>query len=310
MASGGADDDAIFTTVSRPRTVEAHILQTLAPRFCAHRRVAGVVSVRTLESTIEQSGPTIVLLHGRGHAATMWAPVASLLAETHRVAAIDLPGFGHSAAAPLTSDDPRAGLAFFSKPVSAWLKTRSDASIVLVGHSLGGLVALDLALAKELPIAALVLINAMGLHPEVTLKSRLYLRAGPERIARARGLLGMVPDVAARADDLEASLLPLRHELLTTRGGRPQASRAFNTMLPLTGPVFHHRPRLGEIDAPVLLLWGERDDAFLLPVAIDARARFKNAELVTLDAGHSPHVELPTQTYAALEAFLRRSGER
>jgi len=307
MAASSTEGDDIFTVVSRPGPVEMQILDALSPTMIARRRVACGVNLRTLETTSPHHGHAVVLLHGRGHASTIWAPIAAKLAERRTVLAADLPGFGHSASPPfLSSHDGMAGLSFFSRPIGEWLVGRGDASIVLVGHSLGGLVALQLALERRLPVAALVLVDAMGLSPTVTLKSRLYLRTGPERIASVRSLLGIDRALRPRAGDLEASLLPLRHELLTTRGGRPQASRAFNAMLPLTGDAFHLRDRLGDVDVPVLLVWGERDDAFLLPVAIDAQTRMPRAELVTLDAGHSPHIEMPARTCSAIDAFLSR----
>jgi pimeloyl-ACP methyl ester carboxylesterase len=102
----------------------------------------------------------------------------------------------------------------------------------------------------------------------------------------------------------------LREELLLARGGRPRASRAFNALLPLFGAPFHYRDRLHEVDAPTLLLWGEADDGFPLPVAIDARTRMPHAELVVVPAGHSPHVEAPFQTLARIEAFIARVDSR
>ncbi len=235
----------------------------------------------------------------------MWAPVAARLAETRSVVAVDLPGFGHSAAEPLSANRPEAGLTFFSAPVRAWLEARNDASVVIVGHSLGGLVALDIVLAKTLPIAALVLVDAMGLSPVLTARSRLYLRAGPERIARARRLVGIDPAPSAGSGDLASRLAPLRLELLTARGGHAAAARAaFDTMVPIVGAPFHLRDHLGEVVAPVLLLWGEHDDAFPLPIAIDAATRFPNARVVTIDAGHSPHVDAPATTAIAIETFL------
>ncbi len=293
--------DSIFTVVSRPGPVELRILEGLQPAVVVHRRVGAGVSLRTIEGG---EGPTIIFLHGRGHAATIWAPILSRLVGRHHVVAVDLPGFGHSAAPPFTGSLPEEGLRFFVDPIHDLIASLPSTSggIVLVGHSLGGLTALAIALEKRVALRGVVLIGAMGLGPDMSTTSRLYLRSSPERLARLRLRLGIAPkkpDLRS-ATDIDA----LRVELLTVRGGRPDASRAFDTMVPLLGPVFHLRDRLPSVECPVLLLWGERDEAFPLPIAIDARARLRHAELEVLDAAHSPHIEDPTGTLAAIERFV------
>ena len=295
--------NTIFTVVSRPGPVEVRILEGLAPSLVMHRRVGAGVSLRTLESAAPSgSGKTIVFLHGRGHAATIWSPILASLAREHHVVAVDLPGFGHSGAAPFDGSRPEDGLRFFVDPVEDLLASMppSEGGLILIGHSLGGLCALAIALGKRVPVRAIGLVGAMGLGPTMTTSSRLYLRSSPERLARIRARLGLTSrGTNSGASDLDA----LRVELLTVRGGRPQASRAFDTMVPLVGPVFHLRDRLGEVQCPVLLLWGERDEAFPLPIAIDAQARFPQAELSVLDTAHSPHVEDPAGSLAVLSRF-------
>jgi pimeloyl-ACP methyl ester carboxylesterase len=291
----GSRNDSIFTVVSRPGPVERRILDGLGPTIASHRRVGAGVSLRTLEGG---EGPTVVFLHGRGHAASIWAPLLARFAARHRVVAVDLPGFGHSGAPPFDASTPSDGLRFFVEPIEDLLVATCPAPVTLVGHSLGGFVALALALGGRVSVRALALVDAMGLGPELPTKSRLYLRSGPERIARLRSMLAVG---AAAGSDLEA----LRTELLTVRGGRPRASRAFDAMVPLSGAVHHVGPRLGEVRAPTLLLWGARDEAFPLRVAEEAARTLPRAELVTVDAAHSPHVESPGRTGDELERFLR-----
>src|SRR2546427_252206 len=73
---------------------------------------------------------------------------------------------------------------------------------ILVGHSLGGLVALDFTLRRPEHVAGLVLLCSMGLGPSASMGSRLYLRAGPELLARARSLV----DRRSNRIDAEAPL--------------------------------------------------------------------------------------------------------
>ena len=285
--------DSIFTVVSRPGPVERAILERMSPAFSSTRRVGAGVSLRVVEGG---EGPLVVLLHGRGHAATMWASMLGPLAARHRVLAIDLPGFGHSGARPFSGHGPSDGLRFFAEPIGDLIAAAAPPEgAIVIGHSLGGLVALSTALDRPKLVRGLGLVCAMGLGPEMSMRARLYLRSNPEAIARARSLVTRRPE-----HELDA----LRLELLGVRGGRPRARRAFDAMVPLIGPAFHLRDRLAEVKAPTLLVWGERDDAFPLPIAIDARARIPRATLAVLSTGHSPHVEDPLATLGAIEPWL------
>jgi pimeloyl-ACP methyl ester carboxylesterase len=237
------------------------------------------------------TGAPWVLLHGRGNAASTWFPQWPGLARDHRVLALDLPGFGSSIPPPGPLRTAEDGLRFFVEPVEAVLTALAPGPMTLVGHSLGGLVALELALRGRVPVERLVLVDAMGLGPEMTLASRLFFRLGPERLARVLGprLFGRIaplPDTP-----VHRRLMALDQELLTVPGGRPEATRAFNTLVPLTGDVFHRRERLGEVQVPTLLYWGERDNVLPISLAETAVERLPHARLVRVTAGHSPHQE-------------------
>lgn len=296
----------IHTIVSKPGPAERALLDDLAPHYAVVPRIAGGVLLRTIASRAVQEssaaegatkrGP-ILLVHGRGHAASLWARWLEAWAGRRDVVAVDLPGFGHSASAPLGARPrPEEGLDFFVGPIAALAAELAPSAIV--GHSLGGLVALELALSARTRPEKLVLVDAMGLGPVVLPAARLYLRAGPERLARL-GLGRLGPSASAKD-----RLGEVRSELSRVRGGRPDAKRAFDAMLPLFGEPLHRRERLGEFDVETLLLWGERDEAFPLTTALDAMTRIRRAKLVALPAGHSPHLELAPRCIAEVDRFL------
>jgi pimeloyl-ACP methyl ester carboxylesterase len=250
----------------------------------------------------------VVLLHGRGHAATTWWPLLGPLAERRRTVAFDLPGFGHSAARPWTGGGPRDALRFFTAPLAAVLRDLDLQGSILVGHSLGGLVALEIALGGLACPRALVLLDAMGLAPSVHPRARLYYRADPERLARWRGPIARAVEAARGGAVSRAEAL--RRELLEVRGGRPDAARAFEAMVPLLGAPFHLGADLGRVTVPTLLLWGARDEAFPPSVAEAAVRALPRGELRILDAGHSPHVERPHEVLAAVDDFVARLSRR
>lgn len=298
----------VYSVVSRPGPIEAALLAELAagdPAITARRRPAREVTLRLLEGG---AGPPLVLFHGRGQSATSWSPLLPELARRRRVIAIDLPGFGHSASTPFASSAAgfEAGLRFFVDPIEELLAHEGLADAAIVGHSLGGLVAVELALRRRLRPPKLVLIGAKGLGPAMSLPARAYFRAGPERLARTLG--GRLFDRLHPPPDREPArrLAALYHELCAIPGGRAAPAAAFNALFPAIGPVPHRLDRLGEIDAEVLVLWGERDAIFPSPIAIAAAAAFRRAELRILPLGHSPHLEDPAAVLPVIEAFLER----
>ncbi len=304
-----------WTVVSRPGPVETRVLAQLAPAIRVRRHIGDGVTLRVLEGG---SGPAdgvkgareretpVVLLHGRGHAATTWSPFLGPLAAARRTVAVDLPGFGHSAARPWSGGDAETALRFFVDPVEATLCDLDLRGAVLVGHSLGGLVALSLALRGRVAPRALVLIDAMGLARSVSPRARLYYRADPERLARWQAPFRRAAEAVRGAATSPAEAL--RRELLEVPGGRRDAARAFEAMCPLVGELFHLGDDLARVSVPTLLVWGERDEAFPLEVAERGARLLPRAELRVVDAGHSPHVERPNEVLALLEDFLRRQA--
>ena len=181
----------------------------------------------------------------------MWTPYIRKLRDRAPVIAFDLPGFGHSGANPEPPRSQEEALQFFVRPIEGALE--NSGPVVLVGHSLGGLVALEIALRGKLRVERLVLIGSMGLSPYVTPRARAYLRAGPERLARLASRLntkGLGVSNSAKDEDM----VELRRELHLAPGGRPLAKRAFDMLVPLFADAFSRRERLAELPMPVLLI--------------------------------------------------------
>jgi len=289
------------STPDAPGPIEASILADLAPLFTTRHVSVGAGALRVLEGG---SGPPLVLLHGRGNAATGWFPLLRALARNRRVIAVDLPGFGQSSAPRFTGAGFDAGAAYFTDPIEAFLLAEELAGAAVIGHSLGGLVTVELALRKRVPLSKIALIGAMGVGAAMSAQSRLFFRLGPERLARRLGrplFTALVP--AARTAD-GARLARLHFELNAVRGGREEASRAFDALHPMLGPVPNRLDRLKEITIPALVLWGDHDEVFPAPVAIAASAALPHAELRIEDLGHSPHTEAPDRVLPILSAFL------
>jgi pimeloyl-ACP methyl ester carboxylesterase len=291
-------------TPSPAGPIEAALLAELAPTFTERFAEGGEGPLRVLEGG---EGPTLVLLHGRGHAAITWFPLLPALARRHRVLAVDLPGFGRSAEPSFEGAGFEAGAAYFAAPIEAWLTREGITAPALIGHSLGGLCAVELALRRRVEPRRLVLIGGMGLGPAMSYASRLFFRAGPERLARRLGptLFGRL--VGASNSQESARAEALNHELHAARERR-SAARAFNALYPALGPVPNRLERLGEIGAPVLVLWGDQDEVFPAPVAIAAAAALPRGELRVEQLKHSPHLDAPQRVLPSILAFLDGDG--
>jgi len=277
--------------------VEAAILADLAPAFRVRRVEAAGGALRVLEGG---EGPPLVLIHGRGSAATTWFPLLPALAERHRVLAVDLPGFGESDGHRFAGGGVEAAISYFVEPLEAWLAAEALDAPAIMGHSLGGLAALELSLRRRVAVRALVLITPGGVGPEISLLARVFFHAGPERVARVVGrerFTRLMGEPGSRGAELA-------YELHAVAGGRPHAAAAFLPLVPLTGAAPHRRARLREIAVPALVIGGDRDDIFPAPLAIAAAAAMPRGEVVVLPQGHSPHIDDPARVVGLVERFL------
>jgi pyruvate dehydrogenase E2 component (dihydrolipoamide acetyltransferase) len=250
--------------------------------------------LRYLERAPEAAaGDPVVLLHGFGGDLNNWLFNTDRLAERRRVYALDLPGHGES------SKDVGAGdLEAFAEAVGGFLDAVGAARAHLVGHSLGGAVALAYALAHPDRVASLTLVAPAGLgediNPDyidgfVAAERRRELKGVLELLFADQGLVSrkLVDDVLRykRLDGVEEALRQVAGVMYPS--GR-------QTVV-LTG-------ELDRLQAPALVVWGGQDR--ILPAAhaeaLAGRARVE----VLAGAGHSPHMEAANEVNRLVGGFL------
>ena len=271
------------------------------PRFELHVEVSG-------------TGPPLVLLHGFTGSSATWAPLRARLDERVTTIAIDLPGHGRSPA-PAASGPPAAGSraehdAFdaLAAALVRVLDERRIATASWLGYSMGGRVALQVALRRPDRVARLVLESA---SPGID---------DPGDRARRRAADGALADSLLR-DGIEAfadrwmaqPLFASQRRLAPAVLARERARRLEN--LP-TGLAWALRtlgagcqaslwPRLGELAVPTLVVVGALDEKYQ-EIGSATAARIPQAVLeVVPDAGHAVHLEAPAAFLAAVERFLR-----
>ena len=255
------------------------------------------------------SGPVLLLIHGMGGTFENWQAVIEPLARQHTVLAPDLPG--HGASAPGAGDYSIGALAAGLRDL---LIALGHERATLVGHSLGGGIAMQFAYQFPEMTERLVLVSSGGLGREVSPVLRaaalpganlfIAATAGPGRtvgsaLARVLAAVGLRPNAdvaevlrgyASLADpDRRAAFLATLRSVIHTGGQRVHAG---------------DRLYLAE-GMPVLIIWGERDPIIPRHHGENAHEAIPASQLEVFEGvGHLPQLEAPGRFIAVLERFL------
>ena len=243
------------------------------------------------------SGETVLLSSGLGGAGAFWAPQLEALCRRFRVVTYDQRGTGRSAG-PLP--DPTS-IAAMADDVTEMLDGLGVGRCHFVGHALGGLVGLDLALRRPDRVGSLVLVNAWARVDAHTTRCfdvrRDLLRVGPEAYVRAQPLFLYPAPWMAR----NAERLALEHEHAVAHfQGTDTLLKRIAALL-----AFDAADRLGEIACPTLVA-AARDDLLVPWTASEALAAgIPGARLwVVPEGGHGFTVTESEAFNAALCGFL------
>ena len=268
-------------------------------------------------------GVPVVFVHGLGSSGYMeWRRNLEPAAVRHRVYAPDLPGYGRT-------DKPRARytIPYFARFVRRYMDFLGIRRAALIGASLGGRIALEVALEEPRLVRKLVLVNTLGLgRPQVRFAQMAYglmtiPRVGEAVMGIARDALTWAPRkvirrIAARyvgvSVDLEATMDDTYLDDLRDMYAADGYHNAYlSTVRSLVNPraLFggHHdvTRRLNELKIPVQLIWGAADPLFPLAHAERAQSLIGQAGLAVIDsAGHTPQAEQPDEFNRVLLDFL------
>jgi pimeloyl-ACP methyl ester carboxylesterase len=258
-------------------------------------------------------GPPLVLLHALGESAFDWRWVLPALARTRRVYALDLPGFGYSAK-PYAEYSP----AFFARFVGAYLDALELESPVVVGNSLGGLVALRLALSNPARVSALGLVASAGLGREVTHALRLPTLPGYGEAAIAWGKTPLgafqrawsrVPLLFGHPERVPGEWLTEQTRIAQLPGFMEAAMTALRAQVNLGGQREVLIDQLPHLQIPTLVIWGEHDRVFPYSQGQKAVSRLRRGSFELIPGcGHLPHVEQPERFAAILSRFLEEQA--
>ena len=256
------------------------------------------------------TGSPLLLLHGHEQSATSWRWVIPALARTHRVLALSLPGHGDSAPA-VGGYAPGRDRAPF---VAGFLDTLGVGPLDLVGNSVGGAVALRLALADPRRVRTLTLVDSAGLGRAV---NRLLTLVTLPVLGELAILLSQMPGGDLQRTTMSAAMLfaqPWRvpaeffieQHALGRRPGQLEASTAMaRALFDANGQREVLLDRLPTLTMPTLVIWGGCDYVLPASQAQAAVDRLPHGRLALLaDCGHLPHVECPDRFATVLSEWL------
>lgn len=285
-----AEIDAFITRFQAEFT--AH--QDTAPEAAAEPQTvtAGGRTIRYLELG-ESSGPPVVLIHGFGGDLNTWMFNQPTLAATHRTIALDLPGHGGSEKRVDAGDMTELGQA-----VVHVLQALGIGRSHLVGHSLGGAIALDVTLRHPARVASLSLIAPAGFGPEIDEAFIAGFIAADRRKAVQAVLQRLFVDESLVSRDMAEDVLRFKR----LDGAAACLSTIAAANFPAGRQTAILRDRLGEVSVPVQIIWGAADR--ILPVHQAEGLPASVAVHVVAEAGHMPHMEKAADVNRQLLAFL------
>jgi pyruvate dehydrogenase E2 component (dihydrolipoamide acetyltransferase) len=272
-----------------------------SPPHRAARVDAGAVTLRAIRAG---SGPSVVLLHGYGESLMSWRGAFDRLARQADIVALDLPGFG-------LSDKPPTGYSneAMATAVLGAMDSLHIARAVLVGHSMGGAVALTAALVAPERVAALVLIA-----PAVSASAWDF--QPPE--SGGGGAADWVRRAIARYETLRPRFTGPHDpawlaEEPTAAAYSPASDAAYGVALQAVLREFDFnyltRSRAAQLSLPTLLIWGEFDQVIPRAVGATLVRVLPTARLEIVPRSlHRPQVERPDTVAALISGFLSHLG--
>lgn len=251
-------------------------------------------------------GEPVLCIHGLGGCWQNWLEnIQPLVAAGHRVIAPDLPGFGHS---PMPSWD--IAIPAYAAMLDELRATLGLEGATLVGNSMGGFIAAELASRRPDWVSRLVLVSPAGIsHADrskrpVQVLGRLVELIGPVAVR--------ITDDAIRRPGLRAlTMAPTFHHPNALRAelvwefydGGASPAGFLDAIVALTG--YDILDRLGDIDVPTLIVWGREDATVPASDATGYLERISGARLEVFgDCGHIAMAERPVRFNRVLERFI------
>ena len=230
-------------------------------------------------------GDVVLLLHGWGGEAASFQPVFEWIAHSHKVYALDLPGFGKSQVPPTAWNTSN-----YAQFVIAFLEKFRIPKAHFIGHSFGGRISIIVSAEYPEKVDKLILVDSAGIKPRRTTK--YYLRVGLAKIGKSLRRCGKYGTLIADA--------------VSVRAGSKDYQNAGDMRATLVKVVNQDlRSLLPRITASTLLIWGEDDKDTPVSFGQIMEKEIPDAGLVVLkEAGHFSYLDQFPQFCRIVASFL------
>lgn len=288
-------------------TPETTVRRSISERYLEGQRGP----MRYWESAPAQGLP-VLLIHGYGAMIEHWRPVMRPLAERHTLYALDLYSFGRSA---IPAEPPSRQL--WAEQAAELIAAVCPGPAVVVGHSMGGMVACQLAHDYPQLVRGLVLVASTGLNDPQNQPSELDNAIFS--VLRADGVGELLAGLVGNSWGARQGLLSAYYrkdrvtpELVAQFAAplaRPGGARAYLAVTRAFPRMFLEIEK-GAITAPALLIWGEHDRSLPPPLAeYFKRTLLPQAEIAVIpESGHCPFDETPEAFLDVLLPWVERLG--
>ncbi len=244
------------------------------------------------------NSPHIVFVHGLGGSLSTWSLNLPTFADTFRICALDLVGAG-SSARPSDMD--------YSAPsLAAFLARFLDAlgadwqHVTIIGHSLGGAIALAFAASYPQRVERLVLIDSAGLGSEINPTVLDLMRSQPTR----ESLRSELSYFFARSDLVQQALIEQLYQQRSQSGAHAALVSTASVAFDNGKQLIDLRDILRHITIPVLAIWGDADAVIPVAHSLEVKQAPRNSLQVFASCGHCPHIERADAFNQLVVSFL------
>ena len=237
---------------------------------------------------IAGQGQPILILHGWGVGSDSWIRVQELLSKKYLVVVPDLPGFGKTPSPPVGWSLDR-----YVDFTESFQRELNLESLILLGHSFGGRIAIAYAVKYPEKLSRLILCAAAGIR-HMRLRHKVFLV-----IAKVANLVATLPGIRGYRTRVRTLFYRAigRTDYMKTEGVMKEVF--------LSTLSRNLKPLLSSIKTPTVILWGEEDDFVGVEDAYTMGKSIPGAKLVVFPGvGHSPHKTIPEELVKKIEAFL------
>ncbi|MBV1886968.1 MAG: alpha/beta hydrolase, partial [Parvibaculaceae bacterium] len=256
----------------------------------------------------EGAGPALVLIHGSNASLHTWEGWVDELSSDFRIISLDMPGHG------LTGPDPEQRYDWISMAnlVDSFLVKLDVSTFSIAGNSMGGAVAWNYTLMHPSKVEKLILIDSRG-YPSEEPKPAVFKAFATPIIGHILTKVTPRSAIEASMNDVYGDSSKVTKEIvtrsldLTLRAGNREATR-----VRFSEPSYDQNlAQIDSINAPTLIMWGEKDTWILPKYAQRFLADIKNSTLKLYENdGHLPMEESPVQTAKDAHDFLMDGGSR